>query len=85
MGKLVRHASPSDSDHPAGRLIIVPEIVLLGFAFDHMAEKLSQLLVACPFPHRRFDFEFEMAAQTGTQFSFTGETQFIAPLAESAD
>jgi hypothetical protein len=60
----------------------MPEIVLFGFAFDHLAEKLAQLLVACPFAHRRFDIEFEMAAQTGSQFFFTGETQFVAALAE---
>jgi hypothetical protein len=27
----------------------MPEIVLFGFAFDHLAEKMAQLLVACPF------------------------------------
>jgi hypothetical protein len=78
MGKLFCHASPSDRDHLTTRLIIVPEVVLFGFAFDHLTEKSDQLLVACPVAHRRFDIEFQMAAQTWTQFSFAGKTQLVA-------
>jgi hypothetical protein len=59
-GDSALNGSASDSDHPATKLIIMPEIVLFGFAFDHLAEKLAQLLVACPFSHRRFDIEFDL-------------------------
>ncbi len=74
--------SPADRDHFPVRLIIVPEIVLLGFAIDHVGKKLAQLVIARARPQRFHDVELKITSETGTQFSVASETEFVATLAE---
>jgi hypothetical protein len=47
-GDSALNGSASDSDHPATKLIIMPEIVLFGFAFDHLAEKNGSIARRLP-------------------------------------
>jgi hypothetical protein len=82
MRKVVIQALSPDGDHPAAGLVIVTEIMLFWLAFDHFAEEPAQMLIARALPHRRLDIEFEMAAETGPQFSFTSQPQFVATFAE---
>src|ERR1700692_240160 len=76
------HRSTADGDHLPVRLIIVPEIVLLGFAINHVDEKLEQLLIARASAQRFHDVELEITAETGTQFPVASETKLVATLAE---
>ena len=74
--------SSANGDHLPVGLIIVPEIVLLGFAIDHVDEELAQLLVARASAEWFHDIELEITAETGTQFSVARQPQLIAALAE---
>ena len=76
------HHSAADGDHLPVRLIIVPEIVLLGFAIDHIDKKLAQFVIACACAQRFHDVELEITAETGPQLAVAGETQLVAALAE---
>jgi hypothetical protein len=76
------HSSAADGDHPAVRLVIVSEIVLLGFSLDHMDKELPKLLISRAGPQRFHDVELEVTAETRTQFSVARETKFIAVFAE---
>src|ERR1700722_9302054 len=82
MRKLVRHALSPDGDHPTTGLVIGTEIMPFRFTFDHFTEEPAKLLIAGALTHRYLDIEFEMAAETGPQFSITGEPQLVAALAE---
>src|SRR5208282_3048361 len=64
MGELIWHPSPSNSNHLAARLVIVPEVVLLRLALDHLQEETAKLFVVGTLAHWRFDIELQMAAQT---------------------
>ena len=74
--------SSANGDHLPVGLIIVPEIVLLGFAIDHVGKKLAQLVVARAGTERFHNVELEITSETGTQFSVARQPQLIAALAE---
>ena len=59
-----RHASATDRNHLASRLISGAKIVLFWFALHHLEEELAQLRVARPGTQRFHNVEFEVAAKT---------------------
>ena len=59
------HSSAADGDHLAIGLVIVAEIVLCGFEFDHMEKELPKLLISRAGPQRFHDVELQIAAETG--------------------
>src|SRR5208282_6909044 len=80
MGELIWHPSPSNSNHLAARLVIVPEVVLLRLALDHLQEETAKLFVVGTLAHWRFDIELQMAAQTRPKLSVASEPEFVAAL-----
>jgi hypothetical protein len=82
MRKLVAHVSTSDCDHPATGLVVGTEIMLFGLAFNHFLKELAKLLIGCACAHGPLDIEFEMAAETGSQFTLASESQLVTALAK---
>src|SRR5271165_1939765 len=80
MGELICHRLPSNSNHLAARLVIVPEVVLLRLALDHLQEETAKLFVVGTLTHRRFDIELQMASQTRPKLSVASESEFVAAL-----
>jgi hypothetical protein len=76
------HLSAADGDHPAVRLVIVSEIVLLGFALDDMDKELPKLFISRASPQRFHDVELQVTAETRTQFPIARETKFVAVFTE---
>ena len=58
------HSSAADGNHPAIGLVIVSEIVLFGFALDHVEKELPKLLISRTGPERFHDVELQIAAET---------------------
>ena len=74
--------SAADGDHLAVRLIIVSKIVLSRFAFDNVQKELLKLFITRAGPQRSHDVELQIAAQTRTQLSVAGKSEFVAVFAE---
>jgi hypothetical protein len=74
--------STSDSDHLAIRLIVVAEVMLLGFSFNDIQKELLKLFITCPRSQRFHDIELQIAAEARAQFTVARKTKFIAALAE---
>src|SRR2546430_387024 len=74
--------SAADRDHLPIRLVVRPKIMLLGFAIDHVEEKLAQFRVARAGPEWFHDVELQITPETRPQFSVAGEAQLVAALAE---
>jgi hypothetical protein len=74
--------SAADGDHLAVRLIIIPEIVLLRLAIDHIDEKPAQLVIARARAQRFHDIELEITAETRPQFSIASQAKFVAAFAK---
>src|SRR4030095_13546827 len=56
--------------------------MLLRFSLDDIEKELAQLLVARPGPQGLHDVELEITSEAGSQFSVTGETEFVTALTE---
>ena len=74
--------SAADGDHLAVRLVIVSEVVLLRFSIDHIEKELLKLFITRASPHRFHDVELQIAAQTRTQLSVAGKSEFVAVFTE---
>ena len=76
------HRSPANGNHFAIWLVIVSKIVCPRLSFDHVQKELLELFITRAGPERFHDVEFEVAAETRTQFPITGKAKFVTILAE---
>src|SRR5207237_1895612 len=74
--------SSTDGDHLAVRFVIVSEIVLRGFAFDHTEKELPKPLITRAGPQRFHNIELKIATEARTQFPVTCQAKFVAAFAE---
>src|SRR5438034_11702992 len=76
------HCSAPDGNHLAIGLVIVPEIVLLGFALDNVEKELLKLPIARASPQRLHDIELQIAGKTRAQLPIARQAKFGAAFAE---
>src|SRR4030095_13319092 len=74
--------SSADRNHFAVGLVIVSEIVFPRLSFDHVEEKLLELVIARACPQRSHNVKLQTAAKTWTQLPIAREPQLVAVLAE---
>lgn len=75
--------SPPNRNHLPPRLVVVAELVLLGFAIDHIEEKFGDIVVGhLGIAQHIAHVEFEMASQTRPQLAVAGETELVAGITE---
>src|SRR5205807_6465184 len=77
-----RHRSTANRHHHAAGLIVLPEIVLLGFAVDHVEEEAFQIFIRRAGAQNLHDVELEITPKTRPKLSVAGQAQFVAALAE---
>lgn len=73
---------PSNGNHPPVGLVVVAEVVFLGFAGDDVLEEGGEFGVGAAGAEDGAEVEFEVAAEAGAELAVAGEAELVAVLAE---